>query len=141
MIGHIGVNVTNLQRSKAYYDNLMPLLEFEPFLSHDDQFAYRPASEKPGTYLFFYQANKSSAFSRHQVGLQHLAFMVRTRALVHQVYDKVQGLGSPIVHPPQEFPQYHPGYYAVFWLDPDGFMLEVVCHRDQSSTQEISHQG
>ena len=37
---------------------------------------------------------------------------------------------SEIVHPPQEFPQYHPGYYAVFWLDPEGFMLEAVCHKN-----------
>jgi hypothetical protein len=36
-----------------------------------------------------------------------------------------------VIHPPQEFPQYHPGYYAMFWQDPEGFMLEVVCHRDR----------
>jgi catechol 2,3-dioxygenase-like lactoylglutathione lyase family enzyme len=136
MIGHLGVNVTDLQRSKAYYDNLMPLLEFEPFLSHDDQFAYRPANEKPGTYLFFYPARENSVFSRDQVGLQHLAFIVRSRVLVHQVYDAVLSLGSQIVHPPQEFPQYYPGYYAMFWLDPEGFMLEVVCHREKSSSEE-----
>ena len=140
MIGHIGVNVTNLQRSKTYYDEIMPLIEFEPFLSHDDQFAYCPAHGKPGTYLFFYPASKSSAFSRHQVGLQHLAFMVSSRASVHQIYDTVRKLGSPIVHSPQEFPQYHPGYYAVFWLDPDGFMLEVVCHRDKFRSESTDDQ-
>lgn len=133
MIGHLGVNVTDLQGSKAYYDSLMPLLEFEAYLSHDDQFAYRPANGKPGTYLFFYPATTSSSFSRHQAGLQHIAFMVRSRTKVHQVYDKVLRLGSPIVYPPQEFPQYHSGYYATFWLDPDGFMLEAVCHREKSS--------
>ncbi len=134
MIGHLGVNVTDLQRSKAYYDIIMPLLEFEPFLSQEDQFAYRPANEKPGTYLFFYPARESSEFSRHQVGLQHLAFMVRSRAIVHQVYDKVLSLGSSILYSPQEFPQYHAGYYAMFWLAPEGFMLEAVCHREQSSS-------
>jgi hypothetical protein len=24
----------------------------------------------------------------------------------------------------------HPPDYATFWLDPFGFMLEAVCHRD-----------
>lgn len=133
MIGHLGVNVADLQRSKAYYDHLMPLLEFELFLTQTDQFAYRPAHAKPGTYLFFYPARSGRAFSRHQVGLQHLAFMVRSRSLVHQIYDTVLRLGSPVLYPPQEFPQYHAGYYAMFWLDPDGFMLEVVCHRERSS--------
>jgi catechol 2,3-dioxygenase-like lactoylglutathione lyase family enzyme len=131
MLGHLGVNVHDLAQAKVYYDTLMPLLDFEPFLSADDQFAYRPAGGKPGTYVFFYPALEESDYSRHRAGLQHLAFMVPSRAAVHAVYAKVQELGSAIIHPPQEFPQYHAGYYAMFWQTPDGFMLEVVCHRER----------
>jgi catechol-2,3-dioxygenase len=131
MLGHLGVNVQHLAQAKAYYDDLMPLLDFEPYLSAADQFAYRPAGGKPGTYLFFYPALEEERYSRHRPGLQHLAFMVKSRAAVHMVHAKVQELGSSVIHPPQEFPQYHPGYYAMFWQDPEGFMLEVVCHRDQ----------
>ena len=132
MLGHLGVNVRDLVRAKAYYDQLMPLLEFEPFLAAADQFAYRPAGGKPGTYVFFYPALAEGAYCRHRCGLQHLAFMVKTRAAVHAVHTKVAALGSPVLHAPQEFPQYHAGYYAMFWQDPDGFMLEVVCHREQA---------
>ena len=74
---------------------------------------------------------EGEGYSRHRPGLQHLAFMVKSRAAVHTVYARVQELGSPVIHPPQEFPQYHPGYYVMFWQDPEGFMLEVVCHRDR----------
>lgn len=131
MLGHLGVNVQDLPRAKAYYDTLMPLLGFEPYLSAADQFAYRPAGGKPGTYLFFYPAVEPGSYSRHCPGLQHLAFMVKSRAAVHAVHAQVQALRSLVIHAPQEFPQYHPGYYAMFWQDPEGFMLEVVCHRDQ----------
>ena len=131
-IGHLGLNVRDLARAKAYYDQLMPLLGFEPFRADADQFAYQPAAGKPGTYLFFYPALEEGPYSHHRRGLQHVAFMVRDRATVHAVHDRVRELGSEVVHPPQEFPQYHPGYYAVFWLDPEGFMLEAVCHRDES---------
>jgi catechol 2,3-dioxygenase-like lactoylglutathione lyase family enzyme len=131
MLGHLGVNVQHLAQAKAYYDSLMPLLDFEPYLTAADQFAYRPADGKPGTYLFFYPALEGEGYSRHRPGLQHLAFMVKSRAAVHTVHAKVQELGSLVIHPPQEFPQYHPGYYAMFWQDPEGFMLEVVCHRDR----------
>ena len=41
--------------------------------------------------------------------------------------------GTPI-REPQHLPHYHEGYYAAFWQDPHGFVLEVVCHRDQSVT-------
>ncbi len=37
MLGHIGVNVCDLARAKAYYDNLMPLLGFELYLTAADQ--------------------------------------------------------------------------------------------------------
>ena len=57
--------------------------------------------------------------------------MVGSRAAVRAVHARVQELGSPIIHPPQVFAQYHPDYYAMFWSDAEGFMLEVVCHRDR----------
>jgi hypothetical protein len=40
-------------------------------------------------------------------------------------------LGSREVHAPQEWPQYPPPYFASFWLDPCGIMLEAVCHYDR----------
>lgn len=54
MLGHLGVNVPDLASAKQYYAALMPLVGFEPFLDADDEFAFRPADGKPGTYLFFY---------------------------------------------------------------------------------------
>jgi hypothetical protein len=56
MLGHLGLNVSDLGAAKSYYGAAMPLLGFQEFLSTEDQFAYRPAGGKPGTYLFFYPA-------------------------------------------------------------------------------------
>ncbi len=134
MLGHIGVNVRDLVQTKAYYDSLMPLLGFEPYMAAADQFAYRPISSQPGTFLFFYPALEEAQYSRHQPGLQHLAFMVESRAAVHAVHAKAQELGSEVVHHPRLFPQYRPYYYATFWLDSEGFMLEAVCLREEEST-------
>ena len=130
MIGHLGVNVPDLTRAKEYYDELMPLVDFEPFVAADDQFAYRPAGGKPGTFIFFYPALDGGSYSRHQPGLQHLAFMVRTRAAVDAVHEWARARGDEVIHPPKEWPEYPPPYYATFWSDPEGFMLEAVCHRD-----------
>jgi catechol 2,3-dioxygenase-like lactoylglutathione lyase family enzyme len=130
-LGHLGVNVSELARSKAYYDQLMPLLGFEPFFATETEFSYRLADDKPGTWVFFYQALEpggDARHARHRPGLQHLAFVTKTRDIVHAAHAWAQAQGAEILHEPQEFPQYHPGYYATFWLDPDGFMLEVVCH-------------
>jgi catechol 2,3-dioxygenase-like lactoylglutathione lyase family enzyme len=133
LIGHLGLNVTDLAAAKEYYDQLMPLLGFEPFLAADDEFAYRPAGGKPGTYLFFYPAAETPAagYSHHAPGLQHLAFIVPTRGAVDEVHRGVLELGSTVLEEPRAFPQYPPPYYATFWLDPHDFMLEAVCHHDR----------
>jgi catechol 2,3-dioxygenase-like lactoylglutathione lyase family enzyme len=131
-VGHLGLNVSDLARSRAYYDGLMPFVGYEPFFATADQFSYRPVGERPGTYLFFYAALEAGPYSRDRTGLQHVAFIVDTRLAVHHAHAWAAGQGSSIIHQPQEFPQYHAGYYATFWLDPDGFMLEAVCHRDRS---------
>ena len=127
MLRHVGVNVRDLAQAKDYYDVLMPLLGFEPHIVAQDQFAYRPINDAPGASLFFYPALEKSPYSRHQPGLQHLAFMLDSRAAVHAAHTKAIELGSEVVHSPQLFPQYRPYYFATFWLDLEGFMLEAVC--------------
>jgi catechol 2,3-dioxygenase-like lactoylglutathione lyase family enzyme len=131
MLGHLGINVPDLAAAKRYYDRLMPEVGFEEFLSADDQFAYRPAGGKPGTYLFFYPATEDSSYSRHAAGLQHLAFVVKTRSAVRAVHRLVTDMGDEVLYEPQNFPQYPPPYFATFWLDPFGLMLEAVCHYER----------
>ena len=77
VLGHLGVNVPDLAAAKAYYGELMPLLDFELFLDAADEVAFMPAGGKRGTYLFLYPATETGDYSRQHAGLQHLAFMVQ----------------------------------------------------------------
>ena len=131
MLGHLGINVPDLVAARRYYDALMPLVGFEPFFGADDEFAYRPAGNKPGTYVFFYRAAQPGEYSSQRTGLQHLAFIVRARSLVDKVHDHVTRAGGAVIHEPQHFPQYPGHYYATFWYDPFGLKLEAVCHHDR----------
>jgi catechol 2,3-dioxygenase-like lactoylglutathione lyase family enzyme len=136
VLGHVGVNVPDLRAAQRYYDAVMPLLGFDRYLTADDEFAYRPMNGKPGTYIFFYPAALPAEYSRHQTGLQHLAFMVRTRTVVEEIHarvgDLIEQFGGQILHKPQVFSQYPQPYFATFWLDPWGLMLEAVCHYDRN---------
>ncbi|MFV0532225.1 MAG: hypothetical protein ACK5MR_01055 [Cumulibacter sp.] len=69
MLGHLGINVPDLAAAKAYYDDLMPLLGFTPFLVADDEVAYRPAGGKPGTLVFLYPSAVPSDYSKEATGL------------------------------------------------------------------------
>ena len=61
MLGHLGLNVPDLRAAKTYYDAVMPLLGFDEFLTAEDEFGYRPAGGRPGTYLFFYPSAEDAA--------------------------------------------------------------------------------
>ena len=131
MLGHLGINVPDLAVAKRYYDALMPLVGFEPFVAADDEFSYKPAGSKPGTYIFFYPAADADVYSPERVGLQHVAFIVRHRSDVDHIHEHVNGEGGAVIHAPQHFPQYPGHYYATFWSDPFGIKLEAVCHHDR----------
>jgi catechol 2,3-dioxygenase-like lactoylglutathione lyase family enzyme len=124
-IDHIGIGVPDLAAAKKYYDELMPVVGLRQWFetSPAGEFAYGPDGAM-GTQVFFYQALEDTPYSRHRIGLQHLCFLVESRAVVREVHDWARVHGAEIVHEPREFPEYGQ-HYATFWLDPHGIMLEA----------------
>jgi glyoxylase I family protein len=64
-------------------------------------------------------------YERYAVGLHHLAFAADSRAIVDERAAWLREQGATIESGPQEY-QYTPGYYAVFFYDPDAIKLEIV---------------
>ena len=127
-IDHIGIGVPDLIEAKRCYDGLMPILGLRPWFptTASGEFNYGPDGAR-GPQIFFYQALEPDEHSRHGTGLQHLSFMVATRAIVREAHDWAVHRDAVVVHAPREFPEYGE-HYATYFLDPHGFMLEVVCH-------------
>jgi catechol 2,3-dioxygenase-like lactoylglutathione lyase family enzyme len=57
--------------------------------------------------------------------LHHVAFEASSRGAVNERADWLRGRGAEIESGPEEY-AYVPGYYAVFFYDPDGIKLEIV---------------
>lgn len=127
-IDHIGIGVPDLAAAKLYYDELMPVLGLRQWFptSPDGTFNCGPDGAL-GPQIFFYQALEDGPYSRHGTGLQHLAFMVESRAIVREAYEWAGARDAEIVHEPREFPEYGQ-HFATYFLDPHGIMLEVVSH-------------
>ena len=58
----------------------------------------------------------------------HLALTAPSREAVDEVFAAAQASGTEILHEPRIWPEYHPGYYGVFFRDPDGNNVEAVHH-------------
>jgi catechol 2,3-dioxygenase-like lactoylglutathione lyase family enzyme len=58
----------------------------------------------------------------------HLAIQAPSREAVDAAFTEATAAGAEILHEPRIWPEYHPGYYAVFVRDPDGNNVEAVHH-------------
>ena len=58
----------------------------------------------------------------------HLAFPARDRATVEEFHRAAVEAGFRDNGAPGERPEYHPGYYGAYVLDPDGNNIEAVFH-------------
>lgn len=70
--------------------------------------------------------NAGRAHDRYTSGLHHLAWRAESRADVDALHALLLEIGAQVLDPPADYPQYAPGYYAVFFADPDGLKLEYV---------------
>jgi len=127
-IDHIGIGVPDLAAARRYYDELMPILGLRPWFPTTEagEFNYGPDGGL-GSQIFFYQAFEPDRHSRHGTGLQHVSFMVSSPAIVREAHEWAVRQNAEVIHTPREFPEYGQ-HYATYFLDPHGFMLEVVCH-------------
>ena len=62
---------------------------------------------------------------RYKIGLHHLAIEAASRAIVDERAEWLRANGALLESEPQEY-TYMPGYYAVFFYDPDGLKLEIL---------------
>jgi hypothetical protein len=56
----------------------------------------------------------------------HVGFVAKDHAEVDAFYKAAVGAGGKSKESPQARPEYYPGYYATWVLDPDGHDIEVV---------------
>jgi glyoxylase I family protein len=134
-LGHVDLVCRDLERSLAFYAAVLgPLgLVTEPFLvegERGEQIHYLRFPTPGSGSLGLRQALEEREFELYAPGLHHVCFTVETREDVDTAHANATAAGAEILHPPQAWPVYHPAYYATFFLDPDGFRIEVSAARD-----------
>jgi catechol 2,3-dioxygenase-like lactoylglutathione lyase family enzyme len=125
-LNHVVVTVNDLARSRAFYDKLLPALGYRRLFAEADSVGYQGADGMKLILAEAHEDTRGAVFDRYKVGLHHFAFNAPDRAYVDSVHSKLVEWGATVLDAPAEYPQYEAGYYAVFFLDPDGIKLEVV---------------
>ncbi len=129
-IDHLDLVVTDLERSLRFYVELLRPLgyvrtaEIEGEQGERVVYVGRPSGWGSVSVR---EAKGSKTYDRYDVGIHHIAFSAVSRAQVDERADWLRSVGATIESGPEEY-DYTPGYYAVFFYDPDGIKLEIV-HR------------
>lgn len=126
MIDHIGLAVSDIARSRAFYERaLAPLgMRVLAVVSRDQ-------SESGGEVVMFGAAEGVTfviADNERPGEGNHVAFRAGTRDQVEAFHEAALAAGGTDLGAPGLREHYGPTYYAAFVLDPDGFNIEAVCH-------------
>jgi catechol 2,3-dioxygenase-like lactoylglutathione lyase family enzyme len=116
-IDHLWLRVRSLEESRRFSETIAPVVALEPRLLPDGRVHVRGSAG--GTFSLV-----AGEPSRHV----HLAFAAPDRRTVDRFHATAVAAGFRDNGGPGERPQYHPGYYGAFVLDPDGNNVEAVFH-------------
>jgi catechol 2,3-dioxygenase-like lactoylglutathione lyase family enzyme len=124
LIDHTGVGVSDFQKSKAFYLKALAPLGYQLLKELPTSIAPQGVAGLgvPPFPDFWVTGGQMSLSSRH------IAFRASSRAQVDDFYKAAMAAGGRDNGPPGIRAHYHPGYYAAFVLDPDGYNIEAVCH-------------
>jgi glyoxylase I family protein len=123
-IDHLIVTVNRYEHACRFYGWLMPQLGYTDM---HDYGAMRGWASNSGSFWIKQAATQFAAdtFNKDRVGLCEIAFRADGRAQIDALARDLEIYGGVILDPPREY-DYVPGYYAVFFVDPDGLKLEFV---------------
>jgi catechol 2,3-dioxygenase-like lactoylglutathione lyase family enzyme len=125
MLDHVGVEVSDFARSKAFYEQALEPLGIRLLMEPVEGSAGFGKDTEHGPKPFFW----ITARDRPAVSGAHVAFGARTTEQVDAFHAAALAAGGNDNGAPGPRPIYHPGYYGAFVLDPDGNNVEAVCHR------------
>lgn len=120
LLDHVVLQVDDLNAIGDWYDQVVGLAGGSRTFDMPNLIGY--ALPDQPAQLFFSLATDPDGRQTH------LALGVEDEATVRRGYEFATAAGAEILHEPRLWPEYGPGYYAVFIRDPAGNNLELNCH-------------
>jgi catechol 2,3-dioxygenase-like lactoylglutathione lyase family enzyme len=134
MLDHVSLGVTDIERSRRFYDLALRPLGLVRLIDFDDEGRgsdYGAAPAPLGVELTITREVEPNLAAPGA----HLCFRAPDRAAVDAFHAAALAAGGRNDGLPGLRPHYHADYYAAFVLDLDGHRIEAVCHAPATLAQ------
>jgi catechol 2,3-dioxygenase-like lactoylglutathione lyase family enzyme len=128
ILDHLGINVSDIARSKAFYKAALAPLGITPVAEFEQFAGYGGKDGKPDFWIGQGATDFQTEAQAKANTPVHIAFVAVSRRDVDAFYTAAVKAGGRDHGRPGLRPEYHPNYYGAFVLDPDGHNVEAVCH-------------
>ena len=122
MFDHVVLTVSKLPRSVAFYEAALKPLGITRRITYPGHPGHAPLEgfgDARERYLLLKKGKPSPA-------AVHVGFRAKSRKMVDAFHAAAIAAGARDNGPPGPRPDYFPGYYAAYVLDPDGYNIEAV---------------
>ncbi len=127
MFDHVTIRSADLTASERFYRTVLTSVSAQPTTTGQDLIEWED--------FVLLAAGVEQSSTRHL----HVAFGAPSREHVDAFWQSGVDAGYDDAGSPGERPQYKPGYYGTFLLDPDGNSVEAVHHDDVRRGGHIDH--
>ena len=128
-LNHVRFTVTDMGRAEAFYGAILGFMGYRLVERSAARLAWATMTSGGGLRWVILSAAHPDSLDRphdrYAPGLHHFAWNADSRDRVDGLHALLRDIGATVLDPPAEY-DYEPGYYAVFFLDPDGLKLEFV---------------
>ncbi|MHC4610617.1 MAG: VOC family protein [Planctomycetota bacterium] len=120
--GHVGINVTNLERSKQFYMKTIGLELMNESTGEGKRYAFLGDGQR--LVLTLWQQSEGR-FNARSPGLHHLSFELSSLSEVEEAVRRLEGMGVRILH--DGIVAHREGVKSggIYFEDPDGTRLEI----------------
>lgn len=119
IIDHIGLSVSDSNKSREFYSKALAPLGIEQIMEWEGWYGFG----KQGKPEFWFGVDQEPQSP------MHIAFYADSRKQVEDFYNAAIQAGGKDNGEPGVREIYHPDYFGAFVLDPDGHNIEAVCHK------------
>jgi catechol 2,3-dioxygenase len=131
-LGHVAMRVTDVERSKKFYGEVLGFEVIEEDPEHGGVFMALPGLSH--TIDLFPAPDEAPAAAPGAVGVRHVAFLVESEADFKEAWRTLRERGVPI-----DRAMDHVSQKSLYFRDPDGTVLEI--YHELSNSRELFRQG